>query len=230
MWPFKRRKRVCDVKFIAIMGVVVVLLLGSAIWVYWRQNYKIETSVVGQEIFEKFCKAEKNQYGAVKWVCESPIADLKCEIFSMSAGRSGLSPRYPIVPCRHGKIAGSLDKGVYQEEFMGMNGGGYNEVYYIVYKNNKFILINSPEQFRSIFAPVETEEEALAFVVKFDKGYIIEDEKSYQAFEDYWDFQADRGKFKATSVKKVNGGFLVENAYSVASSCGADAVWNKTFW
>jgi hypothetical protein len=100
---------------------------------------------------------------------ESTRAALGCdEIQAPPSLLGGLNPSYPIAVCQmipnqiKAETQAEIEKGLYFFHTGGLFG---NYVRYVIFQDGAFRLLKSEEEFRAIYAPVETPEEALSYVL-----------------------------------------------------------------
>jgi len=102
---------------------------------------------------------------------DSPLADFGCnEILIPSNLTGGLEPVYPIAICqidlRSGaktpEIESEIERGEYIYYLGGLSG---SYIRYIVFQNGEYRLLKTEGDFRTIYAPIESPEEALSYVL-----------------------------------------------------------------
>ena len=99
------------------------------------------------------------------------LAAFGCDEIQASSNLiGGLSPSYPIAICVIGYIPGEgaeeLRAEIESEQFFYYTGGLFgNYIRYIIYQNGEFVLLKTEEDFRKVFAPIESSEEALSYVL-----------------------------------------------------------------
>lgn len=92
----------------------------------------------------------------------------RCTIEETPSELSGLGPKVPIAECDFGgNWHGPTNDGIV---YLGC---GLAPIYrkYVVYYEGDFKIVNNTDEFRALFAPVETPEEALAFAMAFTTSY-----------------------------------------------------------
>lgn len=119
----------------------------------------------------------------------------------------GLSPILPIAVClfyplEHPELGNPFD--LPKSEYF-FNAGGLYPMYlrYVVYMNEEFRLIKNPEEFKAVFSPVESENEALSFALATKRIFTAYDQKVIANYKYYVD------KLEDSFVEKVKEGFLV---------------------
>lgn len=173
--------------------------------------------------FEKIC-AYNERYR--NYECQRPISEFHCGYFlKPSEYFAWLEPMLPIMICKKSEISGKVSQeGVYRVQGVGW---AWNTVYvtdYVVFQNGEFKLISSTDEFKNVFASVQTREEALAFVGALNRGNLVFDTQPLMNLEG--------GKYKVskliinkTSASETNEGFIV-NAYTDFGTC-SDTIYRK---
>jgi hypothetical protein len=82
----------------------------------------------------------------------------------------GLKPSYPIAICAMKYIPGEgteeLAAEIESGQFFYYTGGLFGSyVRYIIYQNGEFVLLKTEEELRKLFAPIESPDEALSYVL-----------------------------------------------------------------
>ncbi len=108
-------------------------------------------------------------------VCEpaSPLAALGCgEIRKPSDLLGALQPSYPIALCyvepyRNAKTAAATTQQILNDKSFIYRLGGRVQIFvrYAIFRNNQFQIIKTPAEFASVYAPVESADEALSYVL-----------------------------------------------------------------
>ena len=129
----------------------------------------------------------------------------------------GLEPAFPIaeclfVPLRHPDQPDSIDA---EGEYI-YRTGGLMPIYvrYVIIREGQFQLIQSEEQFREVFAPVETENEALSYALalrNLSPYYGIELKPEYEYFVD---------DLEDTYIESSPDGYLAHLYYYQFFGCG----------
>jgi hypothetical protein len=132
------------------------------------------------------------------------------QIINASSALENLSPQLPIVECLYLSEDYNSQEGILRE-------GCMMPLFrkYIIKQDDEFKLIESIEDFRSIFAPVETKEEALAFAVALTSSLPRYDTS---VPEDYFLVPSS---ITPTYVKETEGGYLVHLFESELCGCGS---------
>ena len=139
---------------------------------------------------------------------DSPLAALGCDVIEAPSDLlGGLDPSYPIVRCvaypgwERGEGRPVVDSE--DESFFTVGGEMVGLVRYVIFRDGQFELIEAEDEFRGIFAPITSDEEALGYVLavrKLSAYYDLAAESGYEYFvEDVED----------THVEKIADGFVV---------------------
>jgi len=100
-----------------------------------------------------------------------PLTALECdEIFEPPSLFGGLDPAYPIAMCQIDVIYGNssdetkaeIDAGEYFYYEGGLSG---KYIRYVIFRNDEFFLLKSETEFRDVYAPIESPDEALSYVL-----------------------------------------------------------------
>ncbi|MDQ1262154.1 MAG: hypothetical protein QG575_1335 [Euryarchaeota archaeon] len=132
------------------------------------------------------------------------------QIINASQALENLSPQLPIVECLFRSEDYNSQEGIVRE-------GCMMPLFrkYIAKQGEEFQLIESIEEFQSIFAPVETKEEALAFAVALTSSL------------PRYDTSVPEGYFPVSSsitptyAKETEGGYIVHLFDSELCGCGS---------
>ena len=102
---------------------------------------------------------------------DNPLDTLACdEIHAPSNLLGGLNPSHPIVVCVvnlfSDQVTPELEGEIEQGQFIQAVGGSSRSyLRYVISRGDELTLIKTEEEFRSIFAPIDTAEEALSYVL-----------------------------------------------------------------
>jgi len=113
-----------------------------------------------------------NSHGYENWYsCEegSPLLDLGCNSIENKPLLGGLTPNYPIAACDYeiNENIGVAD--LPSDGCVYADGGFITSCHrYLIYKDGKYQLIKTLDEFRAHYAPVDSPEEALSFVLASD--------------------------------------------------------------
>jgi hypothetical protein len=132
------------------------------------------------------------------------------KIINASQTLENLSPQLPTVECLFRSEDYNSQEGIVRE-------GCMMPLFrrYIARQGEEFKLIESIEDFRSIFAPVETKEEALAFAVALTRSLPRYD---ISVPEDYFPVSSS---ITPTYAKETEGGYMVHLFDSEICGCGS---------
>ncbi len=169
-----------------------------------------------------------NEYGYRNCKDDGPVGVLGCnEISEADDLLGGLEPSHPIVGC--------LIDGFFQEEdewdveWLGVGDYNYNAkggyfyrvggrkssaVQYVMVRDDQFALIETEDEFREIFSPIESADEALSYVLAVTglfPLYGLEPEPRLEYFVE---------EITDTYVEAVADGFLVNLFYHETFGCG----------
>jgi hypothetical protein len=107
--------------------------------------------------------------GSAQCMSESTRAALGCdEIQAPPSLLGGLNPSYPIAVCQmipsqvKAETQVEIERGLYFFYTGGLFG---SYVRYVIFQDGEFRLLKSEEEFRAMYAPIETPEEALSYVL-----------------------------------------------------------------
>jgi hypothetical protein len=159
-----------------------------------------------------------------RYRCEegSQLFDAGCTTITNLPLLGGLSPNYPIALCtleinrEFAYVELPPDECLYADGFMTTFCNRY-----IIYKDGKFQLIRSMDEFQKFFAPVETPNEALAFALA-DGKFIAQYNQTKQNDATY-----SVSKLEDTHVEIVEDGYIVHVFFTFPFGCttfGLDAV------
>jgi hypothetical protein len=123
--------------------------------------------------FSKFQEAACPLDGNGNLNCDPghPLSALDCDaIFAPPNLSGGLDPSYPIAICQIDAIYGNasdetkaeIDAGEYFYYEGGLSG---KYIRYVIFRNAEFRLLKSEKEFRDAYAPIESPEEALSYVL-----------------------------------------------------------------
>jgi hypothetical protein len=132
------------------------------------------------------------------------------EVSNVSETMSGLSPKLPIFKCTF--------KGCFKNRTSIICTGGYFCYCsdYIIKQGNDFKQISTEKEFASIFAPVETPDEAIAFAVALTGSFPKYDTNVPQ------DYNAVATSIEPTHVDKMNDTFKVHLFAHYEYGCGTN--------
>jgi hypothetical protein len=184
-------------------------------------NHPRPDIVVDFDVFSNVdCPPDK--YGFRRCSNESPLATLDCDqLRKPSDLLGGLEPSYPIALCfvepyRNTDKPGDANAQAIAESNYFYNAGGVYPMYvrYIVFRNGRFHLIKTENEFRDTFAPIETVNEALSYILAvkdLSAYYDLEPNSKYEYFVDM---------IEDTHVDMVVDGYLVNLYHYEVFGCG----------
>ena len=191
--------------------MIAVVLVGATPKPIPIPNSSLISKKIDFSQFEKICTYNE-QYNSYQ--CQQPLSEFHCDYFlKPSEHFAWLEPLLPVMTCRKTETEGETSQeGVYRVHGVGWM---FNKVYvtdYAVFSNGEFKLINSADEFKNVFAPVQTEKEALAFVEALNKGNLVFDTQSLMSLE-HGKYKVSKSIINKTSVSKTGEGFFV-NVYT----------------
>jgi hypothetical protein len=148
------------------------------------------------------------------------LATFGCnEIQAPSSLIGGLKPSFPIAICTLQYIAGEateeLAAEIESEQFFYYTGGLFGTyIRYIVYQNGEFVLLKTEEDLRKLFAPIESPEEALSYVLaakNLSAYYGLQYDPAYE-------YEVDT--IEDSHVTPDRDGYLVHLFYDQVFGCG----------
>jgi hypothetical protein len=148
------------------------------------------------------------------------LANFGCnEIQTPSSLLGGLNPSYPIAICVIQYISGEATEELAAEiesgQFFYYTGGLFGTyIRYIIYQNDEFVLLKTEEDLRKLFAPIESPDEALSYVVavkNLSAAYGIQYDPAYE-------YEVDT--IEDTYVTPDTDGYLVHLFHDQAFGCG----------
>jgi hypothetical protein len=163
-----------------------------------------------------------DQYGFRRCETDSPLAGLGCHQIRKPSNLLGaLDPVYPIalclvIPYLNAEAPGAENARMLAEGEYFFNIGGIVPQYvrYVIFRDNQFELVKTEDGFRSVFAPIETPEEALGYTLAvrdLSAYYNLEPDPKYQYFVD---------EIEDTYVEETAGGYLVHLFFYEVFGCG----------
>lgn len=150
----------------------------------------------------------------------SALVALGCsEIQPASNLLGGLEPSYPIALCMIQYIPGESSEELTAEidsgQFFYYTGGLLgNFIRYVIYKNNEFVLLKTEEDFRNVFAPIESPEEALSYALA------VRNLSAYYGIEYIPGYEYEVDTIEDTYVIPEEAGYRVHLFYYQVVGCG----------
>lgn len=148
------------------------------------------------------------------------LADFGCnEIQAPSSLVGALEPAYPIAICAIQFVPGEANEElaaeIEKEQFFYYTGGlSGSYIRYLIYQDGKFVLLKTEEDLRKLFAPIESPEESLSYVLaakNLSAYYGLQYDPAYK-------YEVDR--IEDTHVITDPDGYLVHLFHDQAFGCG----------
>lgn len=137
--------------------------------------------------FDAFDAAGCLKDGSGQCISDGTLAALGCDEIQVPPGLlGGLNPPYPIAVCllisdqAKAETQAEIEQGLYFFYTGGLFG---RYIRYVIFQDGEFRLLKSEAEFRAIYAPVETPEEALSYalaVTNLSASYGIEYDPVYK--------------------------------------------------
>jgi len=138
------------------------------------------------------------------------VSELGCDEIEQNPLYGGLDPAYPIAMCLFDdELSAGKDSFFHVGGFLSMK-----SVQYVVYENGRFSLIANIQTLQSLFAPIETEQEALSYAL------VTNDLTPYFSFyhDPTYRYLVDR--IEGTHVERYGDDFLVHTFEADVPGCG----------
>jgi hypothetical protein len=151
---------------------------------------------------------------------DTPLADFGCnEILIPSNLMGGLEPAYPLAICqidlRAGAQTPNIESEIERGEFIFYLGGlSGSYIRYVVFQNGEYRLLKTKDEFRDVYAPIESPEEALSYVLavtRYSAAYGLEYNPS---------MKYEVGTLEDTHVTSESDGYLLHLYYDQFFGCG----------
>ena len=146
------------------------------------------------------------------------LADFGCdEIQAPSNLIGGLEPSYPIAICaiRPDAVSEELRAEIDSGQFFYYTGGLFGSyVRYVVHQNSEFVLLKTEEEFRRLFAPIESSEEALSYVLA------VKNLSAYYGLKHDPAYKYEVNTIEDTYITPDSDDFLVHLFYDQVFGCG----------
>ena len=151
---------------------------------------------------------------------DSPLADFGCNDILIPSNPIGeLNPPYPIAICQIDLLSGTtnpeieseIERGEYIYPLGGLSG---SYIRYVVFQDGEYRLLKTEEEFRTVYAPIESPEEALSYVLavtRYSAAYGIE----YDPTMEY-----EVNKLEDTYVTSEFDGYILHLYFSQFYGCG----------
>lgn len=147
------------------------------------------------------------------------LANFGCDEIQVPSFLVGLEPAYPIAICSFqytpGEGTEELSAEIESGQFFYYTGGLFGSyVRYIIYQKGEFVLLKTEEDLRKMFAPIESPDEALSYVLavkKLSAYYGLRYDPAYE-------YEVDT--IEDTYVTPDTDGYLVHLFYNQEFGCG----------
>ena len=153
---------------------------------------------------------EYSQYSNRRCEADSPMVEIGCDEIRRDNSLGWLDPAYPIAECivspyyaedPMAEIGRILDEGRY---LFSQGASMPQFVRYVIFRDDQFELIETRAEFKRVFTPITTPEEALKYTLVLTKElsvrYNLEYDPKYEYFVD---------EIEDTHVEEIAGGYLV---------------------
>lgn len=150
----------------------------------------------------------------------SALAALGCnEIGPPSNLLGGLEPRYPIAICTIQYIPGDGSEELIAEiesgQYIYYTGGLFGTyIRYVIQQNGEFVLLKTEEEFRKVFAPIESADEALSYALA------VRNLSAAYGIEYFHGYEYEVDTIEDTYVTPEADGYLVHLFYDQVFGCG----------
>ena len=151
-------------------------------------------------------------------ISDSTRAALGCdEIQQPPSLMGGLNPSYPMAVCQlipdqaKAEIQAEIEKGLYFFYTGGLFG---RYIRYVVFEDGEFRVLKSADEFRAMYAPVETPEEALSYVLA------VTNLSAYYGLEYNSAYKYKVGTIEDTHVIPEPNGYKLHLYYDGVFGCG----------
>jgi hypothetical protein len=160
-----------------------------------------------------------DQYGFRRCQEESKLYSLGCDFIQpVSDLLGGLTPPYPMAECTYRPYGHTEVTDPYKipesEYFFNVGGPMPELVRYVVHVNGEFKIIKNPDEFRAMFSPVETPDEALSFSMAMKNIYASYDQKIDRKYHYYVETLDD------SFVEKIESDYIVHAFAYQFFGCG----------
>ena len=151
---------------------------------------------------------EYAQYSTRRCEADSPMVTLGCDEIRRDSALGGLEPAYPIAECvLWPDDAAERAQIIAEGQYLFSRGASRPQfVRYVIVRDDQFELIETRAEFKNVFTPITTPEEALSYALVLTKNrelsvhYNLEYDPKYEYFVD---------EIEDTHVEEIAGGYLV---------------------
>ncbi|EKD56237.1 MAG: hypothetical protein ACD_58C00257G0002 [uncultured bacterium] len=223
-----------------IISILVITSLAAAGYWYWRSHKTTETTVdefqtvaldnPDIDSFDDVC-TNKTDY---ELTCTGNIEQFSCNSFNSSdVFFANLQPSYPMIICKkmvQSKDFSKSNFGVYVVEGDGLLAGKTILTDYIFINNGTFQLIESENQFRQLFQPIESVAEAAAYFQALHKAALVLDESTLNSLKNSaaGQYLISPEEITLNSVNETVDGFTI-SAYSEETLSCKNELYSYTF-
>lgn len=217
-------------KKILLIAAVIILAAtigGSGYWYWHNQPEKVvplqQVALDHPDItsFDDVC-TEKDEY---ELECKGNIEQFGCEHYRGTSALADLQPSYPMLICE--KQYDLSQEGLYRiEKQVPLGPRAYKYVDYIIIKDNTFQRIQSEDQFRQLFQPIGSAEEAAIYFEALHKAFLIlrnEQLSGFKYLEKIGDvkgtFYIPSGSIGLSKIQKAWNGYTITAYSSYGGSC-----------
>jgi hypothetical protein len=153
---------------------------------------------------------EYGQYSNRRCETDSPMVALGCDEIRRDNSLGGLEPAYPIAECVLSPYyaeepSAEIGRILAEGQYLFSRGASMPQfVRYVIFRDDQFELVETRAEFKSVFAPITTPEEALHYALvltnELSVRYNLEYDPKYEYFVD---------EIEDTHVEEIAGGYLV---------------------
>ena len=177
---------------------------------YPKPNLQLDTAAFRRA----GCTIERDDTVTCPW--ESPVADLGCSRLNKPSDLlAGLNPQLPLIQCR---ITSTRSQPNPRDYFYRTGGLLPNYIRYVVYKDGKFVLVKNQDEFKRIFAPIESANEALSYALA------VKNLQAYYGQQANPDYEYFVDKIEDTHVVKNREGYSLNLYEKKVFGCGAHPI------
>lgn len=228
-------------KILLVLGIMIVLagIAGVGYW-YWQSNQTTQQEPLRTialdspdiKSFDDVCATGTD--GQLN--CTGNIEQFDCESYDeIDLDLTYLQPHYPMLMCQNiktisSKDAGETVEGVYAIPGSGLLAGRVTIVDYVIINDDAFQLVESEDQFRQFFQPINSREKATVYFQLLHKAMLVLDESSLNKLKSspYGQYLVSPETFALSSVTEVDDEFIVTAYSESVISCIAD-LYGYTF-
>lgn len=153
---------------------------------------------------------EYGQYSNRRCEADSPMVALGCDEIRRDNSLGGLEPAYPIAECVLSPYyaeepLAEIDQIVAEGQYLFSRGASMPQfIRYVIFRDDQFELVETRAEFKSVFTPITTPEEAYSYALvltnELSVRYNLEYDPKYEYFVD---------EIEDTHVEEIAGGYLV---------------------